>query len=75
MGKIVSGGTKTTDLEVGFRPGVAVNVSERVSLIGKFGFLGYQYGKTGSGNTAAKTNSFGFYFDLNNIQLGMNLKF
>ncbi len=63
--------TKVHELEVGFRPGVAFNVTNNISLIGKFGFLGYEYEKFGS----QKTNSFGFDFDLDQIQLGMNIVF
>lgn len=57
--------------EVGFRPGVAVNVSDQVSLTGKFGFLGYENKKYGS----RKTNSFGFDFDMTQVELGVNFVF
>lgn len=57
--------------EVGLRPGIAINVSEKVALIGKFGFLGYQHTKVNE----AKRNDFGFDFDMNNIELGMCVKF
>lgn len=67
---------KTTDIktnifEVGFRPGVSLNVSDKVALTGKFGFLGYKYEKEGD----KKTNSFGFDFDMSQVQLGVNLLF
>lgn len=64
-------GTKTQEWEAGLRPGVRINVSDNVSLTGKFGFLGYQYEKYGS----RKTNTFGFDFDLTQIQLGINFVF
>lgn len=63
--------TKIHEMEVGFRPGVAINVAKNVSLTGKFGFLGYEYEKRGD----IKTNGFGFNFDLDQIQLGMILVF
>lgn len=69
--KIKSTDTKVHDMEIGFRPGVAINVSDRLALTGKFGFVGYQYEKFGS----KKTNSFGFDFDLSQIQLGLNFVF
>lgn len=69
--KIKSTNTKVHDLEIGFRPGVSINVSDRLALTGKFGFIGYQYEKFGN----RKTNSFGFDFDLSQIQLGLNLVF
>jgi len=58
-------------IEVGFRPGVAFNVSNRISLIGKFGFLGYQYIKAGDN----KVNSFGLELDMSQFQVGACLKF
>jgi len=69
--KVKSTDTKVHELEVGFRPGVAINVSDKVALTGKFGFLGYQYEKYGD----RKTNTFGFDFDLRQIQLGVNFVF
>lgn len=66
-----SGGTKSDLLQIGFKPGVAVTVSEKISLIGKFGFLGYTHAKEG----AHKTNGYGFDFDLSNIQLGAAINF
>ncbi|MDU1892289.1 MAG: outer membrane beta-barrel protein [Dysgonomonas sp.] len=62
---------KVRDFEVGLKPGVAINVSDKLALTGKFGFLGYQYEKFGD----RKTNSFGFDFDLSQVQLGLNLIF
>lgn len=69
--KGTNGGAKGTEIEVGLRPGLALNVSNKVALISKFGFLGYQHTKLG----ATKTNGFGFDLDLSNIQLGANIKF
>lgn len=69
--KIKSTDVKTHEFEVGFRPGVSINVSDKIALTGKFGFIGYQYEKFGS----RKTNSFEFDFDLRQIQLGMNIIF
>lgn len=57
--------------EVGFRPGVSLNISDKVALTSKFGFLGYQHIKYGN----TKTNSFGFDLNMENILLGMNFVF
>lgn len=57
--------------EVGFRPGVAVNVSKRITLTGKFGFLGYQHEKF----DGVKTDDFGFDFDLGQTELGVSIVF
>ena len=67
-GKGVSGGAHTHEWQVGIKPGVAVNVSSTVSLLGKFGFIGYE--AVGGGK-----RSFGLNLDMSNIELGMNLKF
>ncbi|MFV0331415.1 MAG: outer membrane beta-barrel protein [Dysgonomonas sp.] len=66
-----AGSTKLNAWEVGFRPGVAVNVSKRITLTGKFGFLGYQHAKVGD----IKTDDFGFDFDLGQTELGVSLVF
>lgn len=73
--KGTAGGEKATALEVGLRPGVAINVSDKVALLGKFGFLGYQTVKVGEGNDGQKVDSFGFDLDMSNVEVGINLKF
>jgi len=62
---------KIHELEVGFRPGVAINVSNRVALTGHYGFIGYQYEKYGN----KKTNTFSFDFDMSQVQFGVNIIF
>lgn len=57
--------------EIGFRPGVALNVSEKFAIIGKFGFLGYQHYKTEGWNR----NDFGLNLDLDNVEFGVSFKF
>lgn len=57
--------------EVGFKPGVAIQVSDKITLTGKFGFLGYQHSKLGD----HKANDFGFDFDLSQTELGVSLVF
>lgn len=73
--KITNGGARYEGLEVGFRPGVAVSVSSKIAIIGKFGFLGWQYDHAKIGGIKTHSNNFGFDFDMSNIQLGMNLRF
>lgn len=62
---------KIEDFEIGFRPGVAIVLSSRLSLIGRFGFLGYRtfdskyyYDKTS-----------GFNIDMKSFSLGVNVMF
>lgn len=78
-GKYCGVDSKLNNLEVGFRPGVSLNVSSKVALVSKFGFLGYQNQKTtlGKGENKVKTTSdnFGLDLDLRNIQLGAVVKF
>lgn len=73
--KGTAGGEKRTGLEVGLRPGVAINVSNKVALLGKFGFLGYQTAKAGEGEGEVKVDNFGFDLDMRNVEFGINLKF
>jgi len=63
--KVKSTDTKVHEFVVGFRPGVAINVSLRVLLIGKSGCIGYQYKKSGD----RKINSIDF--NISQIQLGI----
>lgn len=73
--KYVNKGPTGQSLEVGFKPGVAVNISDNIALIGKFGFLGWQYAHLKNGSEKAHSNKFGFDFDMTNIQIGANIKF
>lgn len=70
-GNAITGKLKLNAWEVGFRPGVAVNVSSRITLTGKFGFLGYQHAKVGD----VKGDDFGFDFDLGQTELGVSIVF
>lgn len=77
--KETNGGPKGSGYEIGLRPGVAINVSSKISLLGKFGFLGYQNSKQDyvvAGETkTGEINSFGFDFDMRNVEFGINYKF
>ena len=78
-GKVCGVESKINNLEIGLRPGLALNVSSKVALFSKFGFLGYQNTKETEGKGEAKqevkTNSFGFDFDMRNIEFGAVVKF
>ncbi|MCC8087996.1 MAG: porin family protein [Rikenellaceae bacterium] len=62
---------ETNSFGVGIKPGVAFNVSERVSLIGKVGFFGYTLDKTGD----IKDQWGGAKLNLDNIELGVVYNF
>lgn len=59
------------EIEAGFRPGVAVVLSSKLSLIGRFGFLGYERRFSDD----SYRDSFGFNFDMKNVSLGVNVVF
>lgn len=60
---------------VGFRPGVAFNLTEKFSIVAHVGFLGYQ----GANNTAFNTGLYprkgGFSVDTNDLTLGFYFNF
>ncbi len=53
--------------EIGFKPGLAVNLTEKFSLVAHVGFLGYQdlkeAGKTYGVNLDGRNITFGFYYN------------
>lgn len=65
-----------TLLEVGIKPGIALNISDHAQIIAKIGSLGYQHAKldadTGTDPTLSR---FGFDVDSNNLLLGFNYRF
>lgn len=56
---------------VGIQPGVYINISKNISVIGKFSFLGYQYDKTGD----TKSNNFGLDLNMDQLQMGVMVAF
>ncbi len=58
-----------TTFGIGFKPGVAFAVSEKVSLVAKFGFLGYE-GANDAAKAAGYDEGWGLRFTGNNLQLG-----
>ncbi|MDR0575275.1 MAG: porin family protein [Tannerella sp.] len=61
--------TETHTVETGFRPGVAINLSNHVAITGKFGFFGYQRSKEEEQNT----DYFGFSINMRQFQVGVNI--
>jgi len=62
---------KLNQFNIGFRPGVAVKVSDKIALTGKFGFLGYEHTKMGD----VKNNAFGLNLDMTQFLLGATIVF
>jgi len=64
---------KVNGFGIGLKPGVAVNLNDKLSFVSHLGFLGYQYSK-GNEDGAKAYNTFGFDFD-NNISFGLYYNF
>lgn len=58
----------------GFRPGVSVNLTEKLSFIAHVGFLGYTKSDD-SAHTPYGRNGFGFNVDGNDLSFGINYNF
>lgn len=67
-------GSTAVQYGIGFRPGVALDINDRFSLVAHVGFLGYQ-----GGNHAAKENgapeNWGLNFNSNNLMFGFLYNF
>lgn len=67
-------GVKTNEFEVGLKPGVAVNLNDKLSFVTHFGFLGFNTSKPDYDGAKA-TNTFGFNLDGNNLTFGLYYNF
>ena len=65
-------GDKLNTFAVGLKPGVAVNLNDKLSFVAHFGFLGYQNDKWKDADKS--TNTFGLDID-NNVNFGLYLNF
>ncbi len=66
-------GAKSNAFEVGLKPGVSVNLNDKLSFVSHFGFLSYQYAKADTEGAKAY-NTFGF--DLSsNVSFGLYYNF
>lgn len=63
---------KINKLEVGISPGVAISLSEKVAVVGKFGFLGYSQTQQGDDD---KETTFGLNLDMSKFEFGINYIF
>ena len=66
-------GTKTNTFGVGLKPGVAVNLNDKLSFVAHVGFLGYENEKVKGADKS--TNSFGFDLNGNNLSFGVYYNF
>lgn len=67
---------RTRRWNIGFRPGIALNVSNNVAFTGKIGFFGYNHSKYDSGyNYDITTKEFKADLDMSQILFGVNVIF
>ena len=66
-------GTKTNTFGVGLKPGVAVNLNDKLSFVAHVGFLGYENEKVKDADKA--TNTFGLNLDGSNLSFGVYYNF
>lgn len=68
------GDAKNNAFGVGLKPGVAVNLTEKLSFVAHVGFLGYTYAKDDFDGAEAE-NTFGFDLDGNDLKFGIYYNF
>ena len=66
-------GVKTNTFAVGFKPGVAVNLNDKLSFVAHVGFLGYENEKIKGDDKS--TNTFGVALDGSNLSFGVYYNF
>ena len=66
-------GTKINTFGIGLKPGVAVNLNDKLSFVAHVGFLGYENEKV-KGDSKS-TNSFGLDLSGNNLSFGVYYNF
>lgn len=66
-------GTKTNTFGIGLKPGLAVNLNDKLSFVAHVGFLGYENEKVKGDDKS--TNTFGFDLNGNNVDFGLYYNF
>ena len=69
-----SGDSKNNQFGIGLKPGVAVNLNDKLSFVAHVGFLGYQYDKDDYEGAKA-ANTFGFDLDGSKLSFGLYYNF
>ena len=67
------GEVKINSFSIGFKPGVAVNLNEKLSFVAHVGFLGYENEKVKGDDNS--TNTFGFDLNGNALSFGVYYNF
>lgn len=68
-----SDNTKINAFEIGVRPGIAINVNEKLDIVCKMGALGYVKAKEKESDVSI--SRFGLDFDTYNLLMGVNFHF
>jgi len=66
-------GIKTNTFAIGFKPGVAVNLNDKLSFVAHVGFLGYENEKVKGADKS--TNTFGVNLNGSNLSFGVYYNF
>ena len=66
-------GDKNNTFSIGLKPGVAVNLNDKLSFVAHAGFLGYQNDKVKGDDKS--TNTFGLNLDGSNLSFGVYYNF
>ena len=69
-----AGDNKNNTFAIGVKPGVAVNLNDKLSFVAHVGFLGYQNSKDDYDGAKA-ANTFGFDLDGSNLSFGLYYNF
>ncbi|MDO4320513.1 MAG: DUF3575 domain-containing protein [Bacteroidales bacterium] len=67
-------GETVTVWSIGFKPGVALNLTNKFSIVAHMGFLGYE-GSNNAGEAAGYDKKFGLNFSTMNLNLGFYYNF
>ena len=69
-----AGDAKNNAFGIGFKPGLAVNVPDKLSFVAHAGFLGYTYSKDDTDGAKA-ANTFGLSLDGSDLSFGLYYNF
>ena len=73
--KIEDAGDAQNSFEVGVKPGVAVNLTEKISFVAHVGFLGYRDADDAVSESILGKKGFGFDLDGNALSFGLYYNF
>lgn len=69
----VKNGGHTNGFEIGIKPGIALDITQNISFIARYGFLGYRDDYAIVGQSTSSRS--GIDFNINSLSIGMNFNF